>query len=208
MPEREKNVLVTETYVDFAEYKPLERVDDRVERFNEKVIDERTTNNKIEDKVDFKDKDEDKVNIFKRPDNFTWRENVSKKYIKEETKIVNPKLIEAPKSFEKQPKPTDLSPQMVGYIKALIITIKNHWQIPEDVYNRLQGYSTELEIYIDESGFLRYKIVKPSSSKLFNEYSEDALRKTFSNLPPQLLPPKEFIDYYKNGGKIVIEFKL
>lgn len=203
----EKNIVITETYVNFADYKPMERtLVDKMEKSEEKVVDETEVNTRKEKESKINDKE--KINIFKRPGSFNWRENVSKKYIREDAKIVTPKLKDFSAKDNKQMQSNDLSPQMVGYVKALILTIKSHWQIPEDVYNKLQGYSSELEIYIDENGYLKYKVIKPANSKIFNEYSEEALKKTFTNLPPQLLPPKEFIDYIKNGGKIVIEFKL
>lgn len=201
-----KNLTPSEIYIEFAEYKPLKP------SLIESLEVPSSDSNEVEDKL-IKEKEEkiqekEKVNIFKRPNNFSWRESITKKYIKEEAKILTPKFKENPSKESKVSQSNEISPQMAKYVKSLILTIRSHWQIPEDIYNRLQGYSSELEIYIDDMGFLRYRVIRPANNKIFDEYSEEALKKTFSNLPSQLAPPKEFVDFIRNGGKIVIEFKL
>ncbi|MCX7990847.1 MAG: TonB C-terminal domain-containing protein [Proteobacteria bacterium] len=207
-PFKEKSISLTETYVQFADYKPLEKTINKTDEVVDNLV--KRTNKEADDVEPKKDKvdSENKVSLFKKPNNFSWREEVSKKYIKEDIKVVTPKIKNFNISPAKQPQTGEMSPQLGWYIRAFSITVKSHWQIPEDIYNKLQGYSAELEVYIDEKGYLKYKIVNPSNSKLFNDYIEEAMKRTISNLPAQLQPPKELIDYIDKGGKIIIEFRL
>lgn len=201
---KQQSVIVKETYVHFADYKPLEKLEDN--KPSDTPIPEKVEENKINEEIKVKDKHREKeqMPLFKKPNTFSWREEVSKKYIKEEAKIIRHRPLHLPdKSIKGSPAPS-ITPEISGYLRGLIFTIKSHWQIPEDIYNKLQGYSLEVELYADSQGNIRYSIAKSSGNKIFDELCEESLKKTFSNMPF----PKEFIDYLKNSDKIVFEFKL
>ncbi len=206
---QEKKILITETYIDFAEYKPLEKKTEMVDKVTENITEEtKNITEEVEPKTEEKLELPKRTDFLERPKNFEWRENVKQKFIKQEAKIITPKISEIAKSKPQETQASPLNDEVKGYLRALTLTIKSHWQIPEDIYNRLQGYSTDFEIFIDEKGVMKYKIVKRSGSNVFDYYTEESLKRTFSNLPPQLAPPKELIEYLEKGGRILLEFKL
>lgn len=192
-------VNIRETVIHFADYKPMNQpqVEPNIkESFKNSESGQSDIKNALLP---------EKPDLFKRSDNLAWRDTVKKKFIKEEKKILEHRVISPPKSTTSaSSKQNDISPGLSRFINGLIWIVKTHWQIPEDYYTQLQGMSAEVEFYIDANGNIAYQITRSSRSKVFDFYFQEALTRTLSNFPYN----NEFFDYLNKGGKIFIEFKL
>ncbi len=201
MDKKASTFTYKETVVHFADYKPIETTKSEKE-YNVEQPFEKNNHTNTQKKPDVSS-----LPLFKRSGNYDWREDIGKKFIKYEKKIINHKikpLKVSPSFVSSNQASSDITPELENFLSIWTNVIKNHWYIPEDYYTQLQGASAEVSIILDKNGKIIYQVERSSQNRIFDHYFTEALNKTLTNFPYN----NDIIDYLSKGGKIILEFKL